>query len=153
VKNTTTITAPAAKITRPEWAIPPTELAPGVRTIGELELIEHLERGLPAIGTRQPHFYREGTIPGARSIPHDEILDHLRELDRDRPTVFFCNGPQCAASPDAIRKLLDAGYPPRAILYYRGGMHDWITLGLPVGPSAQEPAPCAAAGAAGRADG
>lgn len=47
------------------------------------------------------------------------------------PTAFFCNGPQCAATPDAIAQLLDAGYPAHAILYYRGGMHDWLTLGYP----------------------
>jgi hypothetical protein len=27
---------------------------------------------------------------------------------------------------------LDGGYPAAAILYYRGGMHDWMTLGYPV---------------------
>lgn len=56
----------------------------------------------------------------------------MDELDRSKPTIFFCNGPQCPQSPTAIRKLLSAGYPPEKILYYRGGMHDWITLGLPV---------------------
>ena len=111
--------------------VQPIELAPGVRTVGELELIEHLRQGLPVIDTRLEHFNRAGTIPGARSIPHAEITTRLDELDRSVPTVFFCNGPQCAATPDAIHKLLDADYPARAILYYRGGMHDWTTLGYP----------------------
>jgi len=109
----------------------PIELAPGVRTIGELELIEHLGRGLAAIDTRLEEFRREATIPGSRGITHEEILDHLDELDPSSPTAFFCNGPQCTATPQAIERLLDAGYPAAAILYYRGGMHDWITLGLP----------------------
>jgi rhodanese-related sulfurtransferase len=113
------------------------ELAPGVRTIGELELIEHLAQGLPLIDTRLAHFHEEATIPGARGIPHDAILDHLVELDPGVPTVFFCNGPQCKATPDAIDTLLRAGYPPEAILYYRGGIHDWITLGYPT--TAAEP--------------
>lgn len=112
-------------------SVQPIELAPGVRAIGELELIDHLRQGRPVIDTRLPHFHRDGTIPGARSIPHDQILDRRGELDDRAPTAFFCNGPQCAATPDAIHKLLDAGYPPEAILYYRGGMHDWITLGYP----------------------
>jgi len=111
--------------------IQPIELASGVRTIGELELIEHLLEGLPVIDTRLAHFYCEGTIPGAQSIPHEQILDHVDELDGSTPTVFFCNGPQCAATPDAVHKLLGAGYPAEAIYYYRGGMHDWITLGYP----------------------
>jgi rhodanese-related sulfurtransferase len=111
--------------------VQPIELAPGVRTIGELELIDHVRQGLPVIDTRLVHFHRGGTIPGARSIPHEQILDHLDELDPSVPTVFFCNGPQCSATPDAIHKLLDAGYPPEAILYYRGGIRDWTTLGYP----------------------
>src|SRR5947209_2839677 len=110
-------------------AVQPIELVQGVRTIGELELIEHLDQGLPLVDTRLEHFHREGTIPGARNIPHERIFNHHDEFDRTVPTVFFCNGPQCAATPDAIRRLLEAGYPRRSILYYRGGMHDWMTLG------------------------
>ncbi len=112
--------------------ISPMELAPDVQTVGELEVIKHVQEGGALIDTRQAHFRRAGTIPGARNIPHDQILDHIGSLDSRRATVFFCNGPQCSATPQAVRALLDAGYPARAILYYRGGMHDWITLGLPV---------------------
>ena len=50
--------------------VQPLQLAPGVQTIGELEVIEHLERGLPAVDTRLAHFHREATIRGARPIPH-----------------------------------------------------------------------------------
>lgn len=114
--------------------VQPIELAPGVRTIGELELIDHLCHGRPVVDTRLRHFHRDRTIPGARSIPHEEIADRIGELDPAHPTIFFCNGPQCAATPDAIHKLLVAGYAPAAILYYRGGMHDWITLGYSTVP-------------------
>jgi hypothetical protein len=48
--------------------------------------------------------------------------------------VFFCNGPQCAATPNAVRTLVGASYPATAILYYRGGMHDWIALGYATVP-------------------
>ena len=116
--------------------VQPMQLAPGVRTIGEIELIDHLERGLPVIDTRQRHFHRDATIPGARGIAHEQILDHLDELDPGVPTVFFCNGPQCKATPDAVHALLDAGHPTTAVLYYRGGMHDWMTLGYPTVPGA-----------------
>lgn len=112
--------------------VQPIELAPGVRTVGELEVIEHVERGLPLVDTRLEHFFRDGTIPSARGIPHDEITERIGDLDPGVPTVLFCNGPLCSATPDAIGRLLDAGYPAEAILYYRGGMHDWVTTGYPV---------------------
>lgn len=110
----------------------PMELAPGIRPVGELEVIAHLEADLPLIDTRLEHFYEASTIPGARSVPHHEIPDRLEDLEPGRTTVFFCNGPQCGATPDAIRSLLECGFPEASILYYRGGMHDWITLGLPI---------------------
>ena len=73
-------------------------------------------------------------LPGALNIPHAEATDRRGELDRSRVTVFFCNGPQCPQSPTAIRALLDDGFPADRIIYYRGGMHDWVTLGLPTVP-------------------
>jgi hypothetical protein len=65
-------------------------------------------------------------------LPRGEILDRIDELDRSVPTLFFCNGPQCKATPDAIAALLDAGYRAAGILYYRRGIHDWVTLGYPL---------------------
>ncbi len=112
--------------------ISPMTLAPGVSTVGELEVIAHIEAGLPLIDTRLKHFFEEGTIPGAQNIPHEQMTQSIDLLDRSTETIFFCNGPQCAATPDAIDALLATGYPPAAILFYRGGLHDWMTLGLPI---------------------
>lgn len=61
-------------------------------------------------------------------------MERIGQLDPAQPTIFFCNGPQCAASPEAIDALLTSRYPPAAIRYYRGGLHDWISLGLPTEP-------------------
>lgn len=111
--------------------INPIELAPGVRTVGELEVVAQIERGLPIVDVRPERSFAAATIPTARNIPHAEIGERIGELDATVETVVFCNGPQCAASPDAVRTLVAAGYPPGRLLYYRGGMHDWLTLGLP----------------------
>ena len=112
--------------------IRPMVLAPGVRTVGELEVIAHIARGLPLVDCRLPAYLADGTIPGAVAIPHTELAQRLDEVDRDVDTVLFCNGPQCAATPDAIQTLLAAGHPAARLLYYRGGLHDWLTLGLPL---------------------
>lgn len=110
--------------------IAPMVLAPGVRTIGELDAIEHLRSGGACVDCRQPDYYAQGTLPGAVNIPHQEILEHRRELKQ--PSVLFCNGPQCTATPQAVAALLAAGHSPSTLLYYRGGIHDWVTLGLPL---------------------
>ena len=112
--------------------IQPMQVAEGVRTIDEIELNKLLEGGKQVIDGRTPDFYKESTIPGSKNIPHTDVAERMGELDRSQPSIFFCNGPQCPQSPTAIKKLLGAGYPADKILYYRGGMHDWLTLGLPV---------------------
>ncbi len=112
--------------------IQPIQIAEGVRTVGELDVNGYLDQGLPIIDSRTADFYEGSTISGAKNIPHNEAVERMDELDRDHPTIFFCNGPQCTQSPRAIGDLLTAGYPAERMLYYRGGMHDWVTLGLPV---------------------
>lgn len=112
--------------------IQPIQVAKNVRTVDEIEVNEFIESGGQLIDGRTSDFYEKSTIPRAKNLPHTEITDRMGELDSSRPAIFFCNGPQCPQSPTAIKKLLKAGYPAEKILYYRGGMHDWLTLGLPV---------------------
>ena len=112
--------------------IQPISLAPGVRTVGELEVIEHLRAGRPILDCRLPEYLKRGTIPGSVNIPHGEIAERMAELNPVKPTVVFCNGPQCPATAQAIEALLVAGWPAERLLYYRGGIHDWVTLGLPL---------------------
>jgi rhodanese-related sulfurtransferase len=112
--------------------IQPMRAHENVRTVDEIELHKYLEQKWSVVDARTPDFYKTSTIPGSKNIPHTEIVSRIRELDKDRPTIFFCNGPQCPQSPTAIKNLLAAGYPAEMILYYRGGMHDWVTLGLPI---------------------
>lgn len=114
----------------------PLHCAPGVVTVGELELIESLRGGALLVDTRMPDSRGGLTIPGAVSIPHDEIAHRSSELDPSRVNVLFCNGPQCPQSPLAIRDLLKNGLPASSLAYYRGGLHDWIALAMPTEPVA-----------------
>ena len=109
----------------------PLQAAPGVRTVGELELLDLLGQGARLVDSRVPGSFGGVTIPGAVNIPHDQTADRRQELDQAQVTVLFCNGPQCPQSPDALRALVGAGYPAVALAYYRGGMHDWVSLALP----------------------
>ena len=117
--------------------IQPMEPAPGVRAIGEKELMDLVVGGAPLVDGRTPDFYEVATLPGARSIPFTEAVARREELEGSEQVIFFCNGPQCPQSPTAIRELVDAGFPAERIRYYRGGMHDWVTLGLPTEPGSE----------------
>ncbi|MCB9352395.1 MAG: thioredoxin family protein [Lewinellaceae bacterium] len=113
-------------------SIQPMQAAQDVLTVGEQEVYHHKKKDLPIIDARKPDTTCEVSIPGSSNIPYDELVERMDELDKNHPSIFFCNGPQCPQSTKAIKNLLNAGYPAERILYYRGGMHDWITLGLPV---------------------
>jgi rhodanese-related sulfurtransferase len=112
----------------------PLEAAAGVRTVGELELLDLVADGALLVDCRTRGSFGGLTIPGSVVLPHDQVLERRQELDPNRLAIVFCNGPQCPQSPDAIRRLLDAGYPADALAYYRGGMHDWVTLAMPTQP-------------------
>jgi rhodanese-related sulfurtransferase len=145
----------------PPFCIQPATIAPGVETIGELEVLQYLKRaadGDPSIlviDSRTPDWVRNGTIPGSVNIPWTtldagqgadpfEIADILKERfnvrNREglwdftgaRTLVLFCNGNWCGQSPANIRSLIALGYPPERLKWYRGGMQNWEMLGLTV---------------------
>lgn len=117
----------------------PLYCAAAVVTVGELELIEYVGAGAALIDTRLPDSRKGLTIPGAVSIPHDEIVVRRTELDQSRVSVLFCNGPQCPQSSAAVHALLKVGYPASCLAYYRGGLHDWVTLAMPTRTISPQP--------------
>lgn len=112
--------------------IQPLQLPGGVPTVAELEVIDHLEAGGLLVDCRQPECVAQGTIPGAVAVRHQEVVEVLNGWNLAGPVVLFCNGPQCGATVQAIAALLAAGWHPEQLRYYRGGIHDWVTLGFPL---------------------
>jgi rhodanese-related sulfurtransferase len=140
--NKATINPAFAKTSRkcPPFCIQPMQVAPGVKTVGELELLDFLSKGGFVIDNRTVEWHVKGTIPGAVNIPHTQIASRLNELgctkgakwncSNAKKVLLFCNGMWCGQSPTGIRAMLREGYPPEKILYYRDGMQGWSTLGL-----------------------
>jgi len=128
----------------PPFCIQPISPAEGVTTIGELELLDALaDPAITVMDSRTPDWFAGGTIPGAINVPYTQVLDQLAQFgcepDFDgwdcanaEPVVLFCNGSWCGQSPTAIRNMIEEGFPPEKISYYRGGMQAWRMLGLSV---------------------
>lgn len=158
-----TVNPEYAKTSRacPPFCIQPATIAPGVETIGELELLRYLQQiaagdgSILVVDSRTPDWVARGTIPGSVNLPWKqlspeagadpmaiaEILERqfgalsqegLWDFSAAKTLVMFCNGPWCAQSPTNIRTLLKFGYPPQRIKWYRGGMQDWENLGFTV---------------------
>ncbi|MFK8068975.1 MAG: rhodanese-like domain-containing protein [Gammaproteobacteria bacterium] len=143
----------------PPFCIRPIELAPGVETLGELEIIHYIKMksdgddSIMVIDSRTPDWVAKGTIPGSINIPWThldtakgaspfdiaEILQEkfgvveqegLWDFSKAKTLVLFCNGMWCGQSPRNILSLLKFGYPAEKIKWYRGGMQNWEALGL-----------------------
>jgi rhodanese-related sulfurtransferase len=65
-----------------------------------------------------------GALPGARNVPLPQLLDHLDDLDRERPTVVYCAGGY--RSSVAASTLRAHGFGPVADLI--GGYGAWAAL-------------------------
>lgn len=154
------VPAAFAKTSRacPPFCVQPLSVAEGVETIGELEMLSFLEGVAQAgegllIDARTPNFYQAGTIPGSINLPFnlltanesnpflEPILAQLGgakqgdgswSFENATTLALYCNGPWCGQSPRAIRNLLSVGYPADKLKYYRGGMQNWLMLGLTV---------------------
>jgi rhodanese-related sulfurtransferase len=143
----------------PPFCIQPSTLAPGVETIGEVEMLDYLahvsagDKSILVVDSRTPDWVKKGTIPGSVNIPWTSLntvkgadpisirkimeerfdvkyLDGLWDYANAKTLVMFCNGIWCSQSPNNIMNLLKFGYPPHKIKWYRGGMQDWEILGL-----------------------
>ncbi|MCT4553186.1 MAG: rhodanese-like domain-containing protein [Pelagimonas sp.] len=147
--NGTTVAIPRSGQGCPTSCIQPMQAAPGVATIGELEILDFLElfvsrsQGL-LIDARLPARYGAGTIPGAVNVPsatlradnpyRDDLLTALGVRNGDFSAAFdlvlFGAGQDTAEAAEALRSLVQAGYPTSKLKYYRGGLRSWSAMGL-----------------------
>lgn len=158
--NEARVTDAYAKTSRacPPFCIQPMVVAEGVKTVGEVELLEFLQSYVETgdgflIDARVESFFVNGTIPGAVNLPYNMFANSgsnpfLAQLmillggelqasgewsfENAAHLLLFCNGPWCGQSPRAINSLLALGYPADRLYYYRGGMQSWASMGLSV---------------------
>jgi len=135
--------------------IAPMQVAEGVSTLGETEVLTFLvnevagNKGL-LVDARMPNDRARGFIPGSVSLPHatlnegngfkDDILRALgaRVFDATynfadaRQLLVYDTGPSSDDAGQLVSKLLASGYPANKIKYYRGGMQVWAVLGFSI---------------------
>lgn len=99
--------------------------------IDRKELMARLRKGEPivVIDVRPAAEYNSGHLPGARSIPLEELEKRLSELPRRREIVAYCRGPYCAFAPEAVRSLRRHGFRARRLI---DGLPEWAAAGLRV---------------------
>ncbi len=120
-----------------EWGtFTPTTLAGA--TVVDAAAVKRLQaQGAVLVDTRTQAEFEQRAIDGARWVPYvekslkDVVYDAkaddfsgLLALDRNKPTVFLCNGAECWKSYKASRAALAAGF--KQVYWFRGGMPEWL---------------------------
>lgn len=93
-------------------------------------LIRQLADGdVVVLDVRPSDEYVAGHLPGARSIPVEELEMHIDELDPSKEIVAYCRGPYCLFADEAVELLRSRGFRARRLA---DGLPDWQTSGYPV---------------------
>lgn len=94
------------------------------------ELATRIRQGATVVlDVRPAEEYRAGHIPGALSIPVDELNDRINELPVDVGIVVYCRGEYCVLAYYAVRLLTAKG---RGAIRLQDGMLEWRLADLPV---------------------
>ncbi|MFE9311119.1 ArsR/SmtB family transcription factor [Streptomyces sp. NPDC088353] len=102
----------------------------GGRTVTRDELRTRAESGqVVLLDVRPVEEYRAGHIPGAVSIPVEELADRVGELPEGAEVVVYCRGEYCVLAHDAVRLLTENG---RRAIRLNDGMLEWRLAELPV---------------------
>ena len=96
--------------------------------IGEL-LKRARSKEVVILDARPASEYAAGHIPGAISIPVDDLSRRLKELPKGKEYVAYCRGPYCVYADRAVELLLAKGRRARRL---KDGFPEWRAAGFPV---------------------
>jgi len=103
--------------------------------VGRDELLAQAARAeVLVLDVRPREEFEAGHIPGAVSIPLEELRARLDELPSDLEVVAYCRGPYCVLAPQAIELLAARGIRARRLAE---GLPEWRLAGLPVAVGAR----------------
>lgn len=92
-------------------------------TLDPIELKDLMnEGGVKLLDVRRLEDYEVSHIPGAISIPKEELADNINKLSKEEITVVYCYNQQCHLGIEACLILAEYGYP---VMLLEGGFKTW----------------------------
>jgi rhodanese-related sulfurtransferase len=85
------------------------------------------------VDVRPAEEFRAGHLPGAISIPLEELESRLAEIPVGREVIAYCRGPFCCLAVEATRLLCAAGHRARP---FDEGVTEWAARGYALEPAA-----------------
>jgi len=100
----------------------------GANPVGVDELLARSKAGEVVVVDVRPRLeFEAGHLPGAISIPLDELSQRISELDPDTAVVAYCRGPYCVLAAQAVAQFRAAGLHAERLA---GGPPDWHAAGV-----------------------
>lgn len=91
------------------------------------ELVRRVKSGeVTVIDVRPAEEYRAGHLPGALSVPLQELEARLGELPKRRQVVAYCRGPYCVMAVQAVELLRKKGFKAHRMEH---GVAEWRVRG------------------------
>lgn len=99
-------------------------------TVSVEEIREQLTKDAVMLVDVRPGIeYHTAHIPGAVSLPYDELLARMEELPNDKLIVAYCRGPYCVDADNALSVLAAKGLQ---VARLEEGVMEWQLAGLTV---------------------
>lgn len=107
----------------------------GVKNLTAEEVVEQIlrEPSLVIIDARKSELYARGHIQNAINLLDTRITPALLThyaASKETPLLFYCNGPACMRSSNALMKAQEWGY--HRLYWFRGGWVEWTKKKLPI---------------------
>jgi rhodanese-related sulfurtransferase/predicted transcriptional regulator len=104
--------------------------ASDVEFITRSELRQRQQRGeVIVLDVRPVEEFRAGHIPGAISVPPEQVEEIVRNLPEGADVVAYCRGPLCVFAHHAVRALAQLG---RTGMRLEGGFPEWVHEGFEI---------------------
>jgi len=145
---------------QPMEVVPGVETIGELEMIELLKRVSNGDKTVLVVDSRTPDWIARGTIPGSVNIPWNQITvesmgsmfeteeeenrfnqiltdqfgakktDSGWDFSNAKTLALYCNGLWCPQSSINIKTLTKLGYPVHKLKWYRGGMQDWVSVGL-----------------------
>ena len=88
------------------------------------------DSSLVILDVRTPEEFAQGHVPGAKNIPHDQLLNRIAELSaaKDKEIVLYCrSGRRAGMAADTLKAN---GF--EKLLHLEGDMQKWTEANRPI---------------------
>lgn len=93
-------------------------------------LLDRLQKGdVTVIDVRPEDEFEAGHIPGAVSVPIDDIMNQFESLPMDQQIVAYCRGRYCVYSLQAVNFLREQGFHA---IRLEEGLQEWKHAAYPI---------------------